>query len=76
METQGSLELQPSGRRSSLKVNSLPSPPFFFFQSFFFGCEEDDQIYHHLCFSLLCCEEEDGQKIEGLSKLLGESGKR
>jgi len=28
VETQGSLELQPSGKTSSLKINSLSFPPF------------------------------------------------
>ncbi len=40
VETQGSLELKPDGKSSSLKVSSLPSFPFLFFQIFF--CWEEN----------------------------------
>ncbi len=45
VETQGSLKLPLSGKCLSLKVSSLPSPPFLFFQYFFPFEENSDNCY-------------------------------
>jgi hypothetical protein len=57
--TKRSLELQASGRRSSLKVSSLPSPPFLYFQTFI-CCEKDDDNCRRLLLLTIWEEEDDG----------------
>lgn len=59
---QGSLELQPSDKHSSLTVSSFLSPLFLFFQSFL-SCKEDNGNYCRFLL-LIVWEKENDDNID------------